>query len=181
MRSTRSLAANVVKRSRGLRRATCRFLFDLAPNGVCHAIPFTGTRWSLTPPFHPYPEAVKLQGGLFSVALSFLFDVAKSIPIYHRDIPPCGVRTFLSSHRLAAEPERPITLTRRYSKNLCEYTRLRLPVQQPAAEVAQGHGQVFLHIVNQMRRQLHVTAAACTVVNRDQRIIPGLVKNLVVA
>ena len=27
-------------------------------------------RWSLTPPFHPYPQLLRIAGGIFSVALS---------------------------------------------------------------------------------------------------------------
>ena len=40
-----------------------RSLFDLAPDGVYPAVPpCVGTRWSLTPPFHPYPEMMQSIG-----------------------------------------------------------------------------------------------------------------------
>lgn len=52
MRSTR----NVIPHKAKLKRAASRPLFDLAPDGVYPAVPLSRrTRWSLTPPFHPYP------------------------------------------------------------------------------------------------------------------------------
>jgi len=46
------------------------FLFDLAPDGVCLAIRrFRPTRWSLTPPFHPYRLLCR-ERRYISVALS---------------------------------------------------------------------------------------------------------------
>ena len=50
-------------------------------------------RWSLTPPFHPCPGL--LRGGLFSVALSILFDMAKSFPVFTGS--SCSVESGLSS------------------------------------------------------------------------------------
>ena len=52
-------------------------IFDLAPGGVCLASrPCDPERWSLTPPFHPYPDALlkKVSRRFVSVALSVSFD-----------------------------------------------------------------------------------------------------------
>jgi hypothetical protein len=71
-------------------------------------------RWSLTPPFHPYPVSpmeipMKKQNGLFSVALSVI-----PVPEYrNRDASgswstlPCGVRTFLSFPTLLGKSDHP--------------------------------------------------------------------------
>ena len=51
--------------------------------GLAVRLSLRKTRWSLTPPFHPYPEVdacASLQDGLFSVALSVPFDLAKGLP-----------------------------------------------------------------------------------------------------
>ncbi len=74
------------------------------------AVPFSllKTRWSLTPPFHPYPTTCvfpfggKWSGGLFSAALS-----VREIPA--RELPgamPFGARTFLGKSFLL--PRHPI-------------------------------------------------------------------------
>jgi len=52
---------------------------------------FLSTRWSLTPPFHPYPEN---RGGMFSVALSISFTFVKNFPDTGT---PCPVESGLSS------------------------------------------------------------------------------------
>jgi len=52
-------------------------IFNLAPSGVCLASrPCGPERWSLTPPFHPYPDALlkEVSGRFISVALSVSFD-----------------------------------------------------------------------------------------------------------
>src|SRR5262245_5061663 len=45
----------------------CRPYSVLLPVWFTKPLPLPGTRWALTPPFHPYPRAA---GGLLSVALS---------------------------------------------------------------------------------------------------------------
>ena len=61
-----------------------------------------GGRWSLTPPFHPYPRRLRSAGGLFSVALSVGTPRGVAARVYPnwyelglRGIAPYGVRTFL--------------------------------------------------------------------------------------
>jgi len=51
-------------------------------------------RWSLTPPFHPYPPASRPAGGLLSVALSrglLRVGVAHRPALWSPDVPRCGV------------------------------------------------------------------------------------------
>jgi hypothetical protein len=58
-------------------------------------------RWSLTPPFHPYLQLLRIAGGIFSVALSVGTTHAVTSRVYPRmlsglrGIAPYGVRTFL--------------------------------------------------------------------------------------
>ena len=56
-------------RGHGTSRSSVSYL-ALHPMGF--SVPFRsrGMRWSLTPPFHPYPRRLRNTGGLFSVALS---------------------------------------------------------------------------------------------------------------
>ncbi len=59
----------------------------LLPVGFTMPRPLPAARWALTPPFHPYPAARGLRGGLLSVALSL-------------GSPPPGV----TRHRSSLEP-----------------------------------------------------------------------------
>ncbi len=59
----------------------------LLPMGFTMPLPLPAARWALTPPFHPYPQATGIAGGLLSVALSLRS-------------PSPGV----TRHRVSAEP-----------------------------------------------------------------------------
>ena len=52
-------------------------------------------RWALTPPFHPYPPALRRAGGLFSATLSVAPGFGRTPPRILRGMVPGGVRTFL--------------------------------------------------------------------------------------
>ena len=54
---------------RGAGRSSVSYL-ALHPMGFSVPRRLPGERWSLTPPFHPYPRLLRDAGGLFSVALS---------------------------------------------------------------------------------------------------------------
>ena len=66
-----------------------------------------GTRWALTPPFHPYPGQVP--GGLLSVALSLGLRFLSVASPGGRYPPPClrGARTFLQQVTLPAIAQPP--------------------------------------------------------------------------
>lgn len=61
------------------RRAASSFLFDLAPDGACHAVLLAENPAVSYTAFSPLPRACA-RGGLFSVALSIPFDLAKGSP-----------------------------------------------------------------------------------------------------
>jgi len=77
-------------------------LLGIAPGGVCQAVPLPIHRWSLTPPFHPYP-GTRCQDGIFSVALSVVLTRThvKTPSVRSGGTLSCGVRTFLpgENHR----------------------------------------------------------------------------------
>jgi len=60
-------------------------------------------RWALTPPFHPYPLD-KLEGGIFSVALSIPWDLAHSFALFNAT--SCPMESGLSSLRGAPKRTR---------------------------------------------------------------------------
>jgi len=68
---------------------TLRSRLALEPGSLLHHL------FTLTPENGPLAPA-ESRGGLFSAALSVPFDYRKASPVYG-DIPPCGVRTFLSN------------------------------------------------------------------------------------
>ncbi len=83
----------------GARRRTCPFrgahpYSVLLQAGLALPSLSPGTRWALTPPFHPYPGQAR--GGLLSVALSLGFTVARipgrtlsaALPTWSPDFPP---------------------------------------------------------------------------------------------
>ena len=56
--------------------------------------------WSLTPPFHPYPDACPTEAGWFVVAVCFLWHCPAGCPGWPLTITlPCGARTFLGDGR----------------------------------------------------------------------------------
>ena len=93
------------------RRATSRFLFDLAPDGACHAVFLAENPVVSYTTFSPLSRPRrKAHVGTVYFLWRFPFPLIwqRASPDDTGDILPCGVRTFLSRKiRCGISPERP--------------------------------------------------------------------------
>jgi len=89
-------------------RAAPGFLFDLAPDGVCHAAGLAAGPGGL---LHRHFTLTRLAtGGMFSVALSILPDMAERSPPLPTGRPALWSPDFPLPPRLAAQQQRPDAL-----------------------------------------------------------------------
>ena len=121
------------------------------PCGRAYATP----RWSLTPPFHPYPD---IKSGRYIFCGTFHHtDSRLHVPTFPRDALPFGVRTFL-----------PVKTGRSIAQTADSKLR-----KYPAAVITRYNSLCTLYLYINCWRKMHVTTIADTVNKSHNSIATG--------
>ena len=110
------------------RRATSRFLFDLAPDGACHAVFLAENpvvSYTAFSPLSRHPPCGVVRTVCFLWRFPFPLIWQRASPDDTGDILPCGVRTFLSGEIRCGIPRSDRTLDPSIYKELVRIYAIR--------------------------------------------------------